>query len=146
MKIHLVIQCLAIFSIGIIGCYSYRYINPHQCRYTPTTVSGTKAPQERICKGQLLLDERFIEFDRDFWKHELTLGGGGVSRFILVKNQEIVFKPDCVFYCYSSLNDKAMCNQIAIPFWTQFSEQQLTPDINKTLELHWRWISIAMLS
>lgn len=49
------------------------------CQYTPTKVKGTKAPSGPICKGQLLLDERFTDFDRDLWQHEITLGGGGVS-------------------------------------------------------------------
>lgn len=76
-------HCLVILLISVIDCcYSYRYVNPHACRYTPTTVSGTKAPTGRICKGQLILDEKFLEFDRDLWKHELTLGGGGVSFYI----------------------------------------------------------------
>lgn len=68
-----------VLLVGIIGINSYRYINPHACRYTPTTVSGIKAPTGRICKGQLILNERFTDFDRDLWKHEITLGGGGVS-------------------------------------------------------------------
>lgn len=73
------VQCFVILLISVIGCHSYRYINPHACRYTPTTVSGTKAPIGRICKGQLILDEKFVDFDRDLWSHEVTLGGGGVS-------------------------------------------------------------------
>lgn len=73
-------QCTILLSVCVIGIYSYRQnINSHACTYTPTTVSGTKAPSGRICKGQLLLNERFTDFDRDLWRHELTLGGGGVS-------------------------------------------------------------------
>lgn len=68
--------CLVIVVIGIISG-----IDSHQrtCRYTPSKVKGSKAPTGPICKGQLLLDERFTDFDRDLWKHENTLGGGGVS-------------------------------------------------------------------
>lgn len=73
------VQCLMILIISVIGCHSYRYINPNACGYTPTTVSGTKAPTGRICKGQLILDEKFVDFDHDLWKHEVTLAGGGVS-------------------------------------------------------------------
>lgn len=81
MRNHLTtVQCLILLSVCVIGIYSYRNnINSHACTYTPTTVSGTKAPSGRICKGQLLLNEKFTDFDRDLWRHELTLGGGGVS-------------------------------------------------------------------
>lgn len=61
------------------GSFSYHFADQNACKYTPTTVSGSKAPTGRICKGQLLLNENFVEFDRDLWKHEVTLGGGGVS-------------------------------------------------------------------
>lgn len=61
------------------GSFSYRFADQNACKYTLTTVSGSKAPTGRICKGQLLLNENFVEFDRDLWKHEVTLGGGGVS-------------------------------------------------------------------
>lgn len=68
--------CLVLVVIGIIGGIdSLR----RPCQYTPTLVKGTKAPTGPICKGQLILDERFTDFDRDLWKHEITLGGGGVS-------------------------------------------------------------------
>lgn len=68
-----------VFVACIIDSYSFRFVDQNACRHTPTTVSGTKAPTGRICKGQLLLNENFVEFDRDLWKHEVTLGGGGVS-------------------------------------------------------------------
>ncbi|XP_055318855.1 beta-1,3-glucan-binding protein-like [Sitodiplosis mosellana] len=96
------VQCLVILLISVISCQSYRYVNPYVCRYTPTTVSGTKAPTGRICKGQLLLDERFVDFDRDLWKHEVTLGGGGNWEFqwyvddpknSFVKDGKLVLRP-----------------------------------------------------
>lgn len=68
---------LVIVVIGVISGIDLHRRTP--CRYTPTKVKGSKAPTGPICKGQLLLDERFTDFDRDLWKHELTLGGGGVS-------------------------------------------------------------------
>lgn len=68
--------CLVIGVIGVIGGIDSQR---RTCQYTPTQVKGSKAPTGPICKGQLLLDERFTDFDRDLWKHELTLGGGGVS-------------------------------------------------------------------
>lgn len=75
-NVTIISVCLVIVVIGVIsGIDSLR----GTCRYTPTKVKGTKAPTGPICKGQLLLDERFTDFDRDLWKHEITLGGGGVS-------------------------------------------------------------------
>lgn len=72
-------KCLLSLIISVIGSHSFRYFNPNACRYTPTTVSGTQAPSGRICKDQLLLEETFDSFNTDLWKHEMTLGGGGVS-------------------------------------------------------------------
>lgn len=72
-------QFFTILLISVIDCSAFRYINPDACKYTPTTVSGSKAPIGPICKGQLIFEDKFIDFDRDTWKHEVTLGGGGVS-------------------------------------------------------------------
>lgn len=72
-------QCLILLISAISCSCSKRYVNPTTCQYTPTTVSGIKAPTGQLCKGQLLLNEKFIDFDRDLWQHEVTLGGGGVS-------------------------------------------------------------------
>lgn len=47
-----------------------------------TTVSGTHAPQGRICSGDLIFEDNFNEFSLPVWQHELTLGGGGVSTFL----------------------------------------------------------------
>lgn len=76
--------CLVMVVICFIGGIDSRTRKP--CRYTPTLVKGTKAPTGPICKGQLLLNERFLEFDRDLWKHEVTLGGGGVSVIKLINS------------------------------------------------------------
>lgn len=80
MAFNFASQCFVLLLVSVIGINSYRFKNSRDCRYTPTTVSGTKAPTGRICKGQLLLDEKFTDFDHDLWKHELTLGGGGVRQ------------------------------------------------------------------
>lgn len=82
------IYFLLLFVINISGLdllpsHKYkRMVDQKACRYTPTTVSGTKAPTGRLCKGQLLLNEQFTDFDRKLWQHEITLGGGGVSNSI----------------------------------------------------------------
>lgn len=55
----------------------------NQCRLSQTTVSGKFAPKGDLCSGQLLLDENFNDFNRDLWEHEITLGGGGVSKILL---------------------------------------------------------------
>ena len=52
-----------------------------QCIPSVTTVTGTHAPKGKICKDQLILNEDFDKFDLDFWKHELSLWGGGVRIF-----------------------------------------------------------------
>lgn len=85
---------LVIVVIGVIGG-----IDSHRrtCQYTPTTVKGSKAPAGPICKGQLLLDEQFTDFDRDLWKHEITLGGGGVS-FFVIKSTDFMFNLDTVSF------------------------------------------------
>lgn len=80
--------CLLIVLIGAIGG-----IDSHRqtCRYTPTVVKGLMAPTGPICAGQLLLDERFTELDRNFWKHEITLGGGGVSEIVLFSSSTVCY-------------------------------------------------------
>ena len=50
------------------------------CRPSPTTASGWAAPK-KICSGQLIFDENFNTLDKNKWKPEVTLGGGGVSSF-----------------------------------------------------------------
>lgn len=55
------------------------YVYSQECGATATKVSGSSAPTGQICAGQLLLDEQFNSFNTDLWKHEVTLGGGGVS-------------------------------------------------------------------
>lgn len=44
-----------------------------------TTASGTFAPRDPIHKGRLIFNENFDKFNLDVWKHELSVGGGGVS-------------------------------------------------------------------
>lgn len=48
------------------------------CRQSRTTASGWAAPK-KICAGQLIFDENFDRLDKNKWKPEVTLGGGGVS-------------------------------------------------------------------
>lgn len=49
-----------------------------------TTASGTFAPKEPIHKHKLIFNENFDKFNLDIWKHELSLGGGGVSLLIII--------------------------------------------------------------
>lgn len=58
---------------------NYGNNNNNNCRPTITTVSGRFAPSGQLCSGQLILNEEFNNFAKDFWQHEITLGGGGVS-------------------------------------------------------------------
>lgn len=50
-----------------------------QCEDTLTTVSGRSAPSGKLCKDQLVFMENFDWFNRDTWKHEVNMHGGGVS-------------------------------------------------------------------
>lgn len=86
-----VLYAVLLIVISIIGSNAYQYVNPDFCKYTPTTVSGTQAPKGQLCKGQLLLNEQFYWFNRDLWKHELTLGGGGVSSSGILADSNIFF-------------------------------------------------------
>lgn len=72
------------------------------CRPSITTVSGTKAPTGPLCKGQLLLDERFVDFDHDLWRHEITLGGGGVCCIIYIYLKSQCFEYIFIPFCFSS--------------------------------------------
>lgn len=54
-----------------------------RCRTSVTTVKGTYAPSGRICSGRLLFRENFDTFNKDIWKNEIAMGGGGVSSFQL---------------------------------------------------------------
>ncbi|CAG9837275.1 unnamed protein product [Diabrotica balteata] len=46
------------------------------CQQSITTVSGTGAPDGRICKGDLIFNENFDKFELKTWEHERTMGGG----------------------------------------------------------------------
>jgi beta-glucanase (GH16 family) len=50
------------------------------CRWTPTTVSGSKKPAS-VCSGQLIFEDNFDWLDQSKWQHETTLGGGGNWEF-----------------------------------------------------------------
>lgn len=86
-----VVQGFVIVAIILIESSAYRYVNPNACRRTLTTVSGTRAPTGRLCRGQLILEDNFNELDTDLWGHEVTLGGGGVSD---------IFKPSVLFFFF----------------------------------------------
>lgn len=50
-----------------------------KCRPTISRVSGKNVPSGPLCSGQLLLNEQFNYLNKNLWKHEITIGGGGVS-------------------------------------------------------------------
>ncbi|XP_077292734.1 beta-1,3-glucan-binding protein-like isoform X2 [Arctopsyche grandis] len=52
-----------------------------KCDPTVTTVSGTYAPTNKICSGNLIFEESFDSFDVRKWQHENTLSGGGNWEF-----------------------------------------------------------------
>lgn len=53
-----------------------------KCKDSVTTASGTHAPKGPYHSGQLIFEDHFNSFNLDVWKHEISLGGGGVSIFI----------------------------------------------------------------
>ncbi|XP_046397638.1 beta-1,3-glucan-binding protein-like isoform X5 [Ischnura elegans] len=70
---------------------------PANCPRSVTTVNGTPA-----CKGRLIFEENFKEFDLRKWQHEITLSGGRNWEFQLydnnrtnsyVRNNMLVIKP-----------------------------------------------------
>lgn len=79
--VHLAI--FLIFATNVVN------LSELQCEPSITTVSGTKAPTNKLCSGQLILNENFDTFDRDLWEHEVTLGGGGVSSFIKISQETL---------------------------------------------------------
>lgn len=54
------------------------FVNAEDCRPSITTAGGFAAPT-RICSGSLIFDENFDTLDKNKWKPEVTLLGGGVS-------------------------------------------------------------------
>ncbi|KAL3274990.1 hypothetical protein HHI36_019764 [Cryptolaemus montrouzieri] len=52
-----------------------------QCIGSPTTTSGTLAPKDPICSGDLIFEDNFDTLDMNIWQHEQTLGGGGNWEF-----------------------------------------------------------------
>lgn len=77
----LLVPLLILVSLGLIqGSYA-------ACSSAPsvTKVSGTHAPNGELCAGDLLFEDTFDELDLKKWQHELTLGGGGVSRSLFFK-------------------------------------------------------------
>ncbi|XP_055300590.1 beta-1,3-glucan-binding protein-like [Sitodiplosis mosellana] len=105
------------------------------CRPSATTASGWAAP-EKICAGQVIFKENFDTLDKNKWKPEVTLGGGGNGEFqwydvdnenSFAKDGKLHIKPtltadkigqDAVEHGHVSLNgctdqDKANCERQA---------------------------------
>lgn len=59
----------------------------HQCKPSATTASGSSAPKT-ICSGQIIFEDNFDDLNTGKWKHEITLGGGGVS-YLFISNRKI---------------------------------------------------------
>lgn len=50
-----------------------------ECQPSITTASGSSAPQQPICSGQLIFEENFDVLDKEKWKPLVTFSDGGVS-------------------------------------------------------------------
>lgn len=61
--------------IGLIACIASV---ASQC--TETTSSGTHSPSG-YCAGDLIFEDNFNDLDRNRWRHEITLAGGGNWEF-----------------------------------------------------------------
>lgn len=57
------------------------FLKAENCAPSITTASGSVAPGE-ICSGSLIFEENFDTLNREVWRAEVTLGGGGVSERI----------------------------------------------------------------
>lgn len=55
-----------------------------KCKNSVTTASGSVAPKGPYYPGQLIFEDHFNTFNLDVWKHEISLGGGGVRDCVLV--------------------------------------------------------------
>lgn len=44
-----------------------------------TTASGLHAPSGEYCRGQLIFEDNFDDFDLRKWQHEISLTGSAVS-------------------------------------------------------------------
>lgn len=55
------------------------------CEISPTRATGPYAPAGPYCSGQLIFEEEFDDLNSNLWQPELSLAGGHVSSFYLIK-------------------------------------------------------------
>lgn len=83
MKLIIIIALTVHLAVGHKQIFEERFIEESLPKCV-TTASGTFAPKEPIYKHKLIFNENFDKFNLDIWKHELSLGGGGVSLLIKI--------------------------------------------------------------
>lgn len=69
------LAAIIVLSIGLVRARS------DQCLPSVTTASGTHAPKEGFCSGDLIFEENFDTLDLATWKHEMSMWGGGNNEF-----------------------------------------------------------------
>lgn len=78
LKMRYLISFLVIFVVSL----HFDAVAEAHCTPSITKVSAGDYSLGQLCSGQLVLNEEFDTFDTGLWEHEITLGGGGVSRKI----------------------------------------------------------------
>lgn len=74
---HLILYSQLFFLINALQLFP-------KCKNSVTTASGSVAPKGPYYPGQLIFEDHFNTFNLDVWKHEISLGGGGVSLIIKI--------------------------------------------------------------
>lgn len=80
---HCSIKHLILYSQLFFVITAFSFI---KCKNSVTTASGSVAPKGPYYPGQLIFEDHFNTFNLDVWKHEISLGGGGVSFYLLLIN------------------------------------------------------------
>lgn len=83
MKLSIIISVALHLAVGKKLIFEERFIEESLPKCV-TTASGTFAPKEPIQKHNLIFNENFDKFNLDIWKHDLSLGGGGVSIIFII--------------------------------------------------------------
>ncbi|KRT86910.1 hypothetical protein AMK59_1529, partial [Oryctes borbonicus] len=106
-----------------------------KCDPSITTASGTFAPTDKICPGDIIFQEEFDSLNLKKWQHENTLGGGGNWEFQWYTNNRtnsfvndgvLYIKPtltadhlgyDALYYATLDVNGGAPGDQCTNPRW-----------------------------
>lgn len=82
MQLYLIIKFSLIYIVYV-AAVQVTNNNRLNCVPSKTTVSGSHAPHGTICANTLILNENFNALNKNLWKHERSMFGGGVSKLYL---------------------------------------------------------------